>query len=164
MARGQVMADTAIQHPAWIPNWAIHPGAVLQEHLEARVSRRRNLRGWRGSSLNSSAPSSRTWSDHGPNRDQAGTGTRVEGLYLDWHSSQMGSLQSPQRRHAHFRTGRMALSVSDQGAPRKRGPSKHEGHRRSDGGLTQVLRDWPAANLCCESQRAGYPPSSEQDT
>jgi HTH-type transcriptional regulator / antitoxin HigA len=36
MARGQVMTDTTIQPQAWTPNWAVHPGAILQEHLEAR--------------------------------------------------------------------------------------------------------------------------------
>jgi HTH-type transcriptional regulator / antitoxin HigA len=30
------MTDVATQKQEWTPNWAVHPGAILQEHLEAR--------------------------------------------------------------------------------------------------------------------------------
>ena len=30
------MTDVIAQRQKWTPNWAVHPGAVLQEHLEAR--------------------------------------------------------------------------------------------------------------------------------
>jgi HTH-type transcriptional regulator/antitoxin HigA len=30
------MTDVTTQRQQWMPNWSIHPGAILQEHLEAR--------------------------------------------------------------------------------------------------------------------------------
>lgn len=30
------MTDVTAQRQKWEPDWAVHPGAVLQEHLEAR--------------------------------------------------------------------------------------------------------------------------------
>ena len=30
------MTDVTAQRQKWMPDWAVHPGAVLQEHLEAR--------------------------------------------------------------------------------------------------------------------------------
>src|SRR6266436_10281385 len=30
------MTDTVTATGEWMPNWAIHPGALLEEHLEAR--------------------------------------------------------------------------------------------------------------------------------
>jgi HTH-type transcriptional regulator/antitoxin HigA len=30
------MSNVTAQRQNWTPNWAVHPGALLQEHLEAR--------------------------------------------------------------------------------------------------------------------------------
>jgi HTH-type transcriptional regulator / antitoxin HigA len=34
--RGRYMTDVAARQQEWTPNWAVHPGAILEEHLESR--------------------------------------------------------------------------------------------------------------------------------